>query len=80
LQQQQLLRIRLLHSASPSEQDQIRLQLQSNRQDFLNELTGFRNELRTDLEGLKPKLGHKEFGRIIDAARQVESGDRHRKK
>src|SRR5690242_6494584 len=36
LQQQNLLKIKLLHASTPSEQEQIRQQLQANRQEFMN--------------------------------------------
>jgi hypothetical protein len=80
LQQQNLLLIKLRHASTPSEQEQIRQQLQANRQEFLTDLRGFRDELRTDLQALKGKIGHAEFGRIIDAAHNAsgEGGHRHR--
>jgi hypothetical protein len=73
LQQQRLLLIKL-HRATPQDQDQVRQQLQANRQDFLTELKGFREELRTDLQALKGKISHAEFGRIIDAAHSASTG------
>lgn len=80
LQQQSLLLIKLRHAATPDEQDQIRQQLQANRQSFLTDLKGFREELRADLEALKGKISHAEFGRIIDAAHgaSTDGGHRHR--
>lgn len=80
LQQQQLLLVKLRHAATPQEQDQIRQQIQANRQDFLTDLKGFREQLRTDLQALKGKIGHAEFGRIIDAAHNAsnDGGHRHR--
>jgi hypothetical protein len=78
LQQQKLLLIKMRHATTPEEQDQIRRQLQSNRQEFLSELKSFREELRTDLQSLKGKIGHAEFGRIIDAAHDVTSAGGHR--
>jgi hypothetical protein len=80
LQQQRLLLAKMRHAATPEQQDQIRQQLQANRQDFLTELKSFREELRTDLQSLKGKIGHAEFGRIIDAARDAtaDGGHRHR--
>jgi hypothetical protein len=81
LQQQRLLLIKL-HRATPDEQDQVRQQLQANRQDFLAELKSFREELKTDLQALKGKISHAEFGRIIDAAHNASTagggGHRHR--
>jgi|SRR5581483_350220 len=73
LQQQRFLLIKL-HRATPEEQDQVRQQLQANRQDFLTELKGFREELQTDLQALKGKISHAEFGRIIDAAHSASTG------
>jgi len=80
LQQQQLLLAKMRHATTPQEQDQIRQQLQANRQDFINELKGFREELRSDLQALKGKISHAEFGRIIDAAHSAGdgSGGNHR--
>lgn len=80
LQQQHLLQIKLRHASTPEEQEQIRQSLQSNRQEFLSELKSFREELRTDLQSLKGKIGHAEFGRIIDAAHDAstDGGHRHR--
>jgi hypothetical protein len=80
LQQQRLLQIRMRHASTPQEQDQIRQEFQANRQEFLSELKSFRDELRSDLQSLKGKIGHAEFGRIIDAAHDVSSdgGHRHR--
>jgi hypothetical protein len=80
LHQQRLLLIKLRHATTPDEQAQIRQLLQGNRTDFLTELRGFREELRTDLQSLKGKIGHAEFGRIIDAAHSAttEGGHRHR--
>ena len=68
------------HAGTPEEQEQVRQQLQSNRQDFLAELKGFREELRHDLQALRGKISHAEFGRIIDAAHNAgaEKGHRHR--
>jgi hypothetical protein len=80
LQQQRLLLIKLRHASTPEERDQVRQQLQANRQDFLSELKSFRDQLRNDLDALKGKIGHAEFGRIIDAAHDAstEGGHRHR--
>ena len=80
LQQQRLLLIKLRHASTPEERDQVRQQLQANRQDFLSELKSFRDLLRNDLDALKGKIGHAEFGRIINAAHDVttEGGHRHR--
>ena len=80
LQQQRLLLIKMQHASTPEEQDQVRQQIQSNRQDFLAELKSFREELRHDLQALKGKISHAEFGRIIDAAHHAgsEGGHRHR--
>jgi len=80
LVEQRLLLIKLRHASTPEERDQVRQQLQANRQDFLAELKGFREELRTDLQALKGKISHAEFGRIIDAAHDAatDGGHRHR--
>lgn len=78
LAQQSLLLIKLKHATTASEQEQLRAQLQANRQEFLNELKNFRDDLRTDLQGLKGKIGHAEFGRIIDAAHNASEGNGHR--
>lgn len=80
LQQQNLLQIKIKHASTSDERDQLRQQLQANRQEFLTELKSFRDELRNDLQDLRGKIGHAEFGRIIDAAHSAttESGHRHR--
>jgi hypothetical protein len=80
LAQQHLLQIKLKHAATPEEQEQLRQLIQSNRQEFLADLKSFREELRTDLQSLKGKIGHAEFGRIIDAAHDAstDGGHRHR--
>jgi hypothetical protein len=81
LEQQRLLLIKLQHATTPDEQQQLRRDLQANRQDFLAELKSFRDELRTDLDALKGKISHSEFGRIIDAAHDAGGGGqghRHR--
>jgi len=80
LQQQQLMLIKLRHATTPQEQNQIRQQLQDNRKEFLAELKSFREELRADLQALKGKISHGEFGRIIDAAQDAgtDGGHRHR--
>jgi hypothetical protein len=80
LRQQRLLLIKLHHATTPDEQEQIRQQLQANRQDFLVELKGFRAELQTDLQSLKGKISHAEFGRIIDAAQSASTGGGHRRR
>ena len=78
LAQQNLLKIKLSHATTASEQEQLRAQLQANRQAFLSDLKGFRDELRNDLQSLKGKIGHAEFGRIIDAAHSASAGNGHR--
>jgi|SRR5579862_308537 len=80
LQQQRLLLARLHRATTPEEQDQIRQLLQANRSEFITELKSFREDLRADLAALKGKIGHAEFGRIIDAAHSAgnEGGHRHR--
>jgi hypothetical protein len=80
LQQQRLLLIKLHNASTPEERDQVRQLLQANRQEFLSDLKGFREELRTDLQALKGKISHGEFGRIIDAAHDAatDGGHRHR--
>jgi hypothetical protein len=76
LQQQSLLQIRLRNASTSQERDQVRQQLQANRQDFLTDLKSYRDTLRNDLQSLKGKIGNAEFGRIIDAAHG--GGHRHR--
>ena len=78
LEQQRLMLIKLQHATTPDEQEQLRTQLQANRQEFLAELKSFREELRTDLQALKGKISHGEFGRIIDAAHDASTGGGHR--
>jgi len=80
LQQQRLMLMKLHQTTTPEERDQIRQQLQTNRKEFLAELKGFRDELRADLQALKGKISHGEFGRIIDAANNAgnDGGHRHR--
>jgi hypothetical protein len=80
LQQQRSMLAKLKHATTPEEQEQIRQQLQANRKEFLAELKSFREELRVDLQALKGKISHGEFGRIIDAAQNAtgDGGHRHR--
>ena len=68
LAQQRLLLIRLHNATTPAERQEIRDQLQQNRQQFLAELRAFRQSLRQDLQDLKGKISHAEFLRIINAA------------
>jgi hypothetical protein len=80
LRQQRLLLIRLRHATTPEEREEIRDQLQANRQEFLTDLRGFREELREDLRALAGKISHAEFRRIIEAAHDAanDGGHRHR--
>jgi hypothetical protein len=77
LRQQRLLLIRLRHATTPEERQAIREQLQDNRQQFLNELKSFREQLRDDLKNLAGKISHREFGRIIDAAKDAATDGPH---
>lgn len=80
LEQQRLLQAKLNNASTPAERNQIRQQLQANRQEFLADLKSFRQELSSDLQSMKGKISHAEFGRIIDAshAASTEGGHRHR--
>lgn len=80
LRQQRLLLIKLRHATTAEEREQIREQLQANRQEFLADLKSFRQELRADLQKLKGEISHAEFLRIIDAAHDAakDGGHRHR--
>jgi hypothetical protein len=79
LAQQNLLQIQLRNATTATERQQIRAQLQANREAFLNALRDFRQQLRTELAALKGKISHEEFLRIIDAAHNasVEGGLNH---
>jgi mevalonate kinase len=65
---QDLLLRKLKDATTAAEREQIRDQLQENRQDFLAALKSFREQLQDDLTALKGKISHEEFLRIIDAA------------
>lgn len=78
LQQQELLLMKLNRAATPEELEQLREQLQANRQQFMADSRSFLTELRNDLQELKGKIGHAEFGRLIDAANSSSSGGGHR--
>jgi hypothetical protein len=79
LASQNLLRIRLQHATTAPERQQIRAELQANRDAFLAALRHFRQELKTELTALKGKISHEEFLRVIDAAQNasVEGGLNH---
>ena len=81
LVEQDLLLIKLKHATTEEEREQIREQLQDNRQAFLQLLQGFREQLKDDLVALKGKISHEEFLRIIDAAHDAatEGGLGHHK-
>jgi len=75
------LRARLLHAATAGQREQIRAQLQDNRQAFLAALKAYREKLQDDLTALKGKISHQEYLRIIDAAHDAttEGGLSHHK-
>jgi hypothetical protein len=81
LAQQSALLVQLKHATTPSEREQIRFQVQANRQSFLETLKTFREQLKDELAALKLKISHEEFVRIIDAAQnaQKEGGIGHHK-
>src|SRR5438552_1128245 len=72
--------LKQLRAATPDERAAIREQLQDNRAAFLALLKTFRQDLRKDLQDLKGKITHREFLRIVDAARDAarDNGGRHR--
>ena len=67
-----------LKGATPDERAAIREKLEANRAAFLAALKNFRTDLRKDLKDLKGKIGHAEFRRIIDAAKDASARDRER--
>jgi hypothetical protein len=73
LANQEVLYTQLRHATTQEEREQIRLQLQANRQSFLATLNGFRNQLKDELTALKGKISHEEFLRVIDAAKNASS-------
>lgn len=77
LRQQHLLLIALRHATTAEEREEIRDQLQANRQEFLTDLRSFRQQLRSDLQALVGKISHAEFRRIIDAAHDAAGDGRH---
>ena len=79
LAQQKALLTQLKAATTPAERDQIRQQLQDNRQAFLDALKTFRDQLKDDLTALKGKISHEEFQRILDVAHKVatEGGPQH---
>jgi hypothetical protein len=81
LAQQAVLLAQLKNATTAAEREQIRLQVQANRQSFLDALRAFREQLKDELAALKGKISHEEFLRIIDAAHnaQTEGGiNRHK--
>jgi soluble cytochrome b562 len=78
---QDLLLIKLKNATTATEREQIRAQLQANRQAFLDALKSFRQQLKDELKALKGKISHEEFLRIIDAAHSAatEGGIGHHK-
>jgi hypothetical protein len=82
LAKQNLLLLKLNNpNTTAAEREQIREQLQDNRDAFLAELKSFRTDLKDDLAALKGKISHEEFLRIIDAAHDAatEGGIGHHK-
>jgi hypothetical protein len=81
LSQQAVLMAQLKNATTGAEREQIRLQVQANRQSFLDALKAFREQLKEELAALKGKISHEEFLRIIDAAHnaQTEGGIGHHK-
>lgn len=78
LLQQHLMLIKLRNATTAEEREQIRQQLQGNRQEFLADLKSFRQELRADLQKVKGEISHAEFLRIIDAAHNAANAGGHR--
>jgi hypothetical protein len=81
LAQQAALLAQLKNATTPSDREQIRQQVQANRQSFLDALRSFREQLKDELAALKGKISHEEFLRIINAAHnaQTEGGIGHHK-
>ena len=81
LAEQNALLIKLKNATTATERQQIREQLQANRQAFLAALKDFRQQLKSELTALKGKISHEEFLRIIDAAHNasLEGGLSHHK-
>lgn len=77
LVQQHVLQIKLQNATTPEERQQIRDQLQDNRNAFLSELSDFREQLKEQLQEMKGKLNPGELGRIIDAAHDATSTPGH---
>jgi len=73
LADQRLLLIKLKNATTDDEREQIRQQLQDNRQKFMELLQTFRQNLKDDLQALAGKISHEEFLRIIDAAHDAAS-------
>jgi flagellar basal body-associated protein FliL len=78
LQNQQALQMERGKAATPAERELIRIQLQANRKQFLEELKQYQDQLRDDLQQLKSKMSHAEFLRVIDAAHGAGTGSRHK--
>jgi mevalonate kinase len=73
LKEQEVLLIKLKNATTASEREQIRQELQTNRETFLAALKTFRQQLKDELAALKGKISHEEFLRIIDAAHNAET-------
>lgn len=75
LAQQQSLRSKLQQATTADVREQLRQQMQANRQQFLADLQSFRQELRDDLATMKPKVAG-DLQRLIKAAEPPH--DRHK--
>jgi len=81
LSAQYALLAQLKGATTAAAREQIREELQANRDAFLAELKTFRTDLKDDLVALKGKISHQELLRIIDAAHDAtEEGGLHHHK
>ena len=80
LQRQYQLLAGLRSATTPDQVEQIREQLQDNRESFLADSKNYLQELRSDLQALKGKISQAEFLRVIDAAHSAAAGSGHRRR
>ena len=77
LLQQHALIEKLQTATTTEERETIRGQLQDNRQAFLDELSDFRDKLKSELQELKGTISDAEMLRIIQAAHHADGPGHH---
>jgi len=78
LLKQRLLLESLQNATTAQQREEIREELQDNRQAFLDELSDFRTQLKDELKSVQGRVSNAEFLRIIDAAQPAPGNYHHR--